>query len=301
MLVFDIKRYAIHDGPGIRITIFMKGCPLACVWCHNPEGLSDRKEKLYTGKRCIGCGTCIAACPQQALVLTGGGVITDPIRCNVCGRCAEVCPTLAMEISGIEYTADQLMEEIEKETVFMDRSEGGVTFCGGEPLLQPDALEELLKRCGALGIHRVVDTSLLASPEVIRRVRDHTELFLVDLKLMDAVRHRLFCGVSNERILSNLRLLAEGGSDFYIRIPLIEGVNADDENILQSAAFLSTLPGPRKTVYLLPYHAIGKGKHEKRGTVYNPRSYPMSAPSEEKIRHCQALFRQYGLDAVVGG
>ena len=141
-LIFDIKRYAINDGPGIRITIFMKGCPLSCVWCHNPEGLSVGKEKLYTKKKCIGCRTCVEACPSQALVLTAEGIVTDTGRCTLCGMCAEVCPSLAMEISGREYSTTELMKEIEKETLFMDRSEGGVTFCGGEPLMHPAELLE---------------------------------------------------------------------------------------------------------------------------------------------------------------
>lgn len=130
MLLFDIKRYAINDGPGIRVTIFMKGCPLACVWCHNPEGISPRAEKLYTRKKCIGCGACVDVCPTGALTLTEAGIVTDRSLCRTCGRCAEVCPTLAMEMSGREYSIDEVMREIEKETVFMDRSEGGVTFCG---------------------------------------------------------------------------------------------------------------------------------------------------------------------------
>ena len=147
MLLFDIKRYAINDGPGIRVTIFMKGCPLACVWCHNPEGISPRAEKLYTRKKCIGCGACVDVCPTGALTLTEAGIVTNRSLCRTCGRCAEVCPTLAMEMSGREYSIDEVMREIEKETVFMDRSEGGVTFCGGEPLSHPSDLVALLDRC----------------------------------------------------------------------------------------------------------------------------------------------------------
>lgn len=301
MLVFDIKRYAINDGPGIRITIFMKGCPLSCVWCHNPEGLSPRREKLYTNKKCIGCGTCITACPQKALTLTAGGVVTNHALCTLCGTCAEVCPAMAMEISGTEYTTEQLMKEIEKETVFMDRSEGGVTFCGGEPLLHPVQLLELLKRCGEQGIHRAIDTTLLAPPEIVKEVMANSELFLVDLKHMDTEAHKLFCGVPNERILSNLRMIAEAGHDFHIRIPLIEGVNADVENITRSAAFLTSLPWQHRTVNLLPYHDIGRGKHEKLGSVYNPAHYPLSAPTEDTVQRCRDIFSLYGINTIVGG
>ncbi|RHJ87798.1 glycyl-radical enzyme activating protein [Parabacteroides sp. AM08-6] len=301
MLIFDIKRYAINDGPGIRTTIFMKGCPLSCIWCHNPEGVSGQKEKLYTKKKCIGCSACVEACPQKALTLTADGIVTDKNRCIVCGNCAEVCPALAIEISGTEYSTDRLMKEIEKETLFMDRSEGGVTFCGGEPLLHPDELLELLRRCGELGIHRAVDTTLFARPETVRKVMENCELLLVDLKQMDTKKHRLFCGVPNEQILSNLRMIAEAGHDFHIRIPLIEGVNADVENMTQSAAFLASLPWKRRCVNLLPYHDIGKGKHEKRGSVYNPNRYPLSAPSEETVERCRSIFAGYGIETIIGG
>ena len=252
-------------------------------------------------KKCIGCQTCVKACPNQALTLTPDGIQTDHTRCTLCGVCTEVCPTLALEMSGTAYTVDELMTEIEKETVFMDRSAGGVTFCGGEPLLHADALIELLKRCGEQGIHRAVDTTLLASPSVVRRVMEHTELFLVDLKHMDSEKHRHFCGVPNELILSNLRLIAEAGCDFYLRIPLIDGFNADDENIRRSAEFLAALPWKHRTVNLLAYHDIGKNKHETLGTIYNPQHYTLRAPSDEQIAHCQQLFADYGLQTTLGG
>lgn len=300
-LIFDIKRYCINDGPGIRVTLFMKGCPLSCVWCHNPEGIANHKEKLYTKKKCIGCQTCVEVCPQHALKLTPDGIVTDPKLCVLCGKCVEECPTLAMEMSGTEYSIDYLMDEIRKEIPVMDQSGGGVTFCGGEPLLHPDMLLEMLKRCGELDLHRAVDTTLLARPELIREVMAHCELFLVDLKLMDSDKHRRYCGVPNELILSNLRMVAEVGHDFFIRIPLIEGVNADEENIERSAEFLASLPWQRKVVNLLPYHDIGKNKHEKLGTVYNPNHIPMSAPSEEVQQRCIAQFAAHGIKAVIGG
>lgn len=301
MLVFDIKRYAINDGPGIRITIFMKGCPLSCVWCHNPEGISPKREKLYTRKKCIGCEACAKACPAGALSLTENGIVTDQSLCRGCGQCADACPTLAIEMSGRAYTTDEIMREIEKETLFMDRSGGGVTFCGGEPLLFPDHLLPLLERCGELGIHRAVDTTLYAHPGIVRQVMDQADLFLIDLKHMDSEQHRRFTGIPNERILSNLRMVAESGMDFFIRIPLIEGVNADETNIDRSAAFLASLPWSRKTVNLLPYHDIGRGKHEKRGTLYNPAHIPMSPPSEDTLRRCVEQFAAHGITALMGG
>lgn len=241
------------------------------------------------------------ACPHKALTWTSEGIVTDRSLCDLCGTCSKVCPAMAMEISGTEYSIDYLMKEIGKETVFMDRSEGGVTFCGGEPLLHPEMLLELLRRCGELEIHRAVDTTLFARPEIVREVMEHSELFLVDLKQMDTVKHKLYCGVPNELILSNLRLIAEAGHKFYIRIPLVEGINADEENMVQSAVFLSSLPREHRTVNLLLYHDIGKNKHDKLGTTYNPNRYPMATPSEETVQRCTDIFNRYGIDVIVGG
>jgi pyruvate formate lyase activating enzyme len=199
-------------------------------------------------------------------------------------------------MSGAEYGVDYLMREIEKETIFMDRSGGGVTFCGGEPLLHPETLLELLRRCRALGIHRAVDTTLYAREEVVDEVMKETDLFLVDLKLMDPGKHRYYCGVPNGRILANLRRVAEAGNALAIRIPLIEGVNADDDNITRSAAFLASLPWERRVVHLLPYHDIARGKHEKLGTVYNPDRIPLAPPSEETLARCRYIFNLYGIE-----
>ena len=299
-LFFDIKRYSINDGPGIRITIFMKGCPMSCIWCHNPEGISPQKQKMFSRKRCIGCLSCILACPTEALSATPDGIKIDNILCTLCGRCVEVCPSKAMEISGIEYSTDYLMQEIEKETIFMDRSEGGVTFCGGEPLLYPDLLSELLTRCGDLGVHRVVDTTLFAKAESVKKIIPETDLFLVDLKHIDPAKHKEFCGVSNELILSNLKMVAEAETDFIIRIPLIEGINADTKNITNSAKYLSSLPWSRKLVNLLPYHEIAAGKHEKMGMTYNPQKIHMAAPKPERLQRCIDIFDDFKIEATVG-
>ncbi len=233
--------------------------------------------------------------------MTSDGIVWEASRCDVCARCADVCPTLATEMSGNDFSIDYLMREIEKETVFMDRSEGGVTFCGGEPLLYPDVLMELLRRCGRLGIHRTVDTTLFAPSDRVEEVMAETDLFLVDLKHMDSDQHRQYCGVPNERILLNIRLLVERGKPFIIRIPLIDGVNTGEENLTQTVRFLSTLPGEGRTVHLLPYHDIGKGKHEKLGTVYNPADYPMATPSEAVCNQWLEALTACGIAAQIGG
>lgn len=301
MLVFDIKRYSINDGPGIRITIFMKGCPLQCVWCHNPEGIAIGKEKLYTRKKCIGCQTCVKACPNKALTLTKSGIVTDRSKCTVCGICASVCPANAMEISGKDYSPEEIIAEIEKETLVMDKSNGGVTFCGGEPLLHPNELLDMLKRCGNLGVHRAVDTTLYASSQVVSKVMQETDLFLIDLKLMDSAKHQLYCGVPNGPILHNIKMVSDAGCQFWIRIPLIVGVNADDDNITSTAKFLSSLQWNNPVVNLLPYHDIGKNKHEKLGTIYNPNNYSFSTPDDNQISHIRSIFYEHGITTTIGG
>lgn len=299
-LLFDIKRYALNDGPGIRITIFFKGCPLSCIWCHNPEGIAPRPQKLYTFKRCIGCRSCIAACPADALTLTPAGIVTNPSLCNVCGSCAEACPSKAMEISGKKYNPEYIMKEIEKEIPFIDRSGGGVTFCGGEPLMQPDALADLLLRCGRIDLHRAVDTTLYASTAVVNRIMSCADLFLVDLKLIDNARHRYYCGVPIEPILANIRLVSQARKPFVIRIPLIEGINAHDENLRDSAHFIAGLPHLPQAIQFLPYHNVGYGKHAKLGTTYNPDNHPMDAPPPERLSRAAAVFAEYGLETSVG-
>lgn len=298
-LVFDIKRYAINDGPGIRITIFSKGCPLACRWCHNPESISPNIQKMFAAAKCIGCGACVRICPYDACQLTAEGVVTDCAACQVCGQCAEACPSKATEMSGHYETVADLLHEIEKERVFFDQSGGGVTFSGGEPLMHPEFLIEMLDACGLQNIHRTVDTSGLAKTEIVLEVASRTELFLYDLKLMDSKKHREFTGVGNELILLNLQRLAETGVAIQIRVPLIGGVNIDPDNIETTAQFVANLAGEKKSVSLLPYHAIAAGKDLRLGQKRVLAG--MAEPSAGDVEQVIQTFARHGLQATVGG
>lgn len=299
-LIFDIKRFAINDGPGIRTTIFLKGCPLKCVWCHNPEGISPKAVKLYTKKKCIGCQSCVEACPENNLILTKDG-IKDLGHCTACGKCTDECPTLALEMAGKRWNMDSLMEIVEKERQVMEESHGGVTLCGGEPMLDADYLCTLLDELGKRNFHRTVDTTLFASSKDVKRVAERCELFLVDLKVMDAAKHKLYTGVDNAHILENIKLISEIGHKYWIRIPLIVGVNADDDNLARSAEFLASLPTMPEVVNLLAYHDIGKGKHARMGSEYNPGNIAMEAPDDNLQQHALDIFKSKGLEAKIGG
>jgi len=298
-LIFDIKRYAINDGPGIRITIFLKGCPLSCDWCHNPESQSMKMQKMYTNTKCIGCGECVEACEQNACTLTPDGIITDPNACILCGKCAEVCPTKATEMSGELQSVEEIVAAIEKEMVFFEQSSGGVTFSGGEPLMHADFLIKLLDACGEKKIHRVVDTTGFTKKDTLLKVAERTDHFLFDLKMMDNERHKTFTGVGNNIILENLIMLAATGASINIRIPLIKGVNDDDENINETIQFIASLPGEKRKINILPYHAIAAKKYEKLGGKYDEKN--MSEPSEDEQERIIHLFNDNGLDAVIGG
>ncbi len=298
-LIFDIKRYAINDGPGIRITVFFKGCPLSCVWCHNPESISPQPQKMFTPAKCIGCGECVKACPNQACKLTASGIVTDPQRCDLSGRCADVCPTLATEISGKTKSIPELLTIIEKERPLFDQSGGGVTFSGGEPLLYPEYLGNILEQCGERQIHRTIDTCGLVKTETLLKIAEQTNLFLYDLKLMDSEKHKEYTGVDNTLILKNLTALAATGSEILIRIPLIKGVNADPDNLTATAEFVSQLPGEKKGVNLLPYHDIATHKYQKLGERYLADN--LREPNETNLQQAIDCFAAHGLTATVGG
>lgn len=298
-MIFDVRRYSINDGPGIRVTVFFKGCSLNCAWCHNPESISNKVQKMYHRDKCIRCGGCVEVCPEQACTMTPEGIVTNRDRCTGCGKCADICPTKATEMSGRMITVEEIVEIVEKERIFFDQSGGGVTFSGGEPLLQPEFLLALLSEFGSRSIHRAIDTTGFTKTETLLEVAKHTDHFLYDLKLMDSEKHRKWTGVGNEIILHNLEVLAGTGASINIRIPLVRSVNDDTNNINQTASFIAALPGEKKNVNILPYHNIMISKHMRLGSIFNAKT--MSEPGGEELEDIVDTFTQYGLKAMIGG
>ena len=294
-IIFDIKKYAINDGPGIRTTVFFQGCPLSCWWCHNPESQPRKPALMYRANRCVLCRECATVCPQSGIKINGSA-LTDRSKCDVCGTCAETCYYGAREVSGREVTVDGVLAEIERETPFHDQSGGGVTLSGGEPLMQRSFLLALLRACRERDIHTVVDTSGYTTWEALDSVREYVNLFLYDLKLMDDGLHTQYTGVSNQPILRNLKLLSEHGQSLYVRIPLIPSVNDDEENLRQSANFFAGLPNITG-VELMGYHDIAAAKFEALGMAY--RLNGTKPPTAEHLQQAGSILEEYGFKVKI--
>ena len=295
-IIFDIKRYAVHDGPGIRTTVFLKGCPLDCRWCHNPEAKSGGFELSYKESRCLKCGDCTPVCPQKALSLNSR-LHVDRAKCIVCGDCAEACPAEALEKIGREATVEEVMKEIEKDRVFFEESGGGVTFSGGEPLMQPRFLEALLQACRGRDIPVCLDTCGQAPWAVIDRIRPLVDIFLYDLKSVNPDQHIKETSVSNELILDNLRKLAEAGQSIIIRIPLIPGFNDKPEELREMGEFIKALPGVNE-ISLLPFHDIAREKYLRLDRP-SPMDDLIPQPDKE-IRIIKGRLEEFGLTVTIG-
>ncbi len=296
--VFNISRYAIHDGPGIRTTVFLKGCPLSCWWCHNPESISPEPQISVRSSRCIRCGLCEQACPHHAISMSDEEITTDPALCQGCFDCARACPAEAREIVGRTMTVAEVMAEIKKDVPFYDESGGGVTFSGGEPLMQPAFLLELLEACGKLELHRAVDTCGHAGKPTLLKVAEKTDLFLYDLKHMDPEIHEKYTGVSNELILENLKALSCRDVPIRIRYPLIPGVNDDRRNVQAIGSFLQKLHRVFD-IDILPYHDVAGSKYQRFGYTY--RLGPVPVPDPAHLQDIAALLSSYGLCVTIGG
>jgi glycyl-radical enzyme activating protein len=296
-IVFNIQRFSIHDGPGIRTTVFLKGCNLRCHWCHNPESQRFGVEIEFFPEKCIACGSCVAICEQGAQVLLQEGqriYLRD--LCRECGACVEECFSGALIVSGNETSAGDVFEEIEKDAAYFQTSGGGVTFSGGEPLLQPDFLQAMLQICHQQGYHCAVDTAGNMAWERIERTLPLTDLYLYDIKAFDDATHRKYTGVSNERILENLGRLAQTGKDIWVRIPLVHGVN----DTLVEIEAISDLLTPLKTVRrveILPYHTLGSEKYVSLGKEYPAKGY--QAPAQERMDEILKIFEAKGLTAFL--
>ena len=297
-IIFDIKRFAIHDGPGIRTTVFLKGCPVACRWCHNPEGIAPERESSLRANRCVACGACVEACPRGAISIQDGLPVTDGERCALCGQCVDACPAGAREIVGRRVTVEDVVAEIERDVIFYDESGGGATFSGGEPLMQPEFLAGLLARCKRHEIHTALDTTCHAPWELIEALSRHVDLYLCDLKHVDAAAHERLTGVTNELIVENLRKLTRLGKPVIMRMPIIPGMNDEDENIMATGEFVSSLDGVRR-IDLLPYNEGGRSKLAR---LARPEpAHDVRAPDARRLAEIAAKLAAFGLEVKTGG
>lgn len=297
-MIFDIKRYAIHDGPGIRTTVFLKGCPLNCLWCHNPEGKAREQEFMWWKERCIECRDCQNACTKGAISFSDDSLLLDKRKCDLCGACVDACHSQALRLVGKKMTVTQVIKEIEKDMVFYDESSGGVTFSGGEPLMQPYFLHSLLKACKELGIHTAVDTCGYVNSEVLLKISKHVDLFLYDLKVINEEKHMKFTGVSSKLILENLKKLSQSEQKIIVRFPLVPGVNDDEKDILALGAFVSSLKNIRE-LSILPYHKAGVEKFkrlEKPADLF----FIKHPPSAETLSEIETKLKDFGLKIQIG-
>ena len=296
-VVFDIQRFSVHDGPGIRTTVFLKSCPLRCAWCSYPESQRAEPELAYTAARCIRCGTCVPVCPEGALQLTGPGIVVDRSRCRVCDACSDVCPTGALRVAGRTLSVEDVLAEVARDAVFYKHSGGGMTLSGGEPLCQPDFSIALLRHAQALGFHTAIETAGWATPDTARRVLGEADLILYDVKHVDPDKHLAGTGKTNRRALQNARVAAGLGTAMIVRVPVIPGFNATPDDIRAIGRFTAELG--LAEIHLLPYHRYGVPKYASLGLDYRlPDEKPMP---DEQMESFRAALETLGLSVRIGG
>ena len=309
--LYDIQGFSVQDGPGIRTTAFLKGCPLRCPWCHSPESQAFYKQLSWMSMRCLGLDACksrcMKACPKDAIeegplktdVQTGEQLRTVHVKrdlCDNCGACADKCYAEALTLCGKDYTSEALVNRLLQDKNFFDTSGGGVTISGGEPLCQIDFVVEVLKGLKDNGIHVALDTTGFAPWEAMERTMPYVDLYLYDLKHMDSAKHKAAVGVPNEQIHENARLLAAAGKKLQVRIPVIPMFNWDEENIRATAAFCRELGDAVEVVQLLPYHNMGVMKYLR---ISDGKPMEATPPSDEKMNELRDLVASYGLNATI--
>lgn len=301
-MVFNIQKFSTHDGDGVRTTVFFKGCPLRCEWCHNPESQRYEKELIFHRSKCTVCGACVEKCPRKANRIENGKLIFDRSRCTACGICTDWCVNEAREIAGKEYTVDEIVREVKKDQIFYEQSGGGVTLSGGEVMAggNMDYVAELCRKLQREGISVFIDTSGYCPWENFEKILPYTDIFLYDIKLLDPEKHKKYIGVDNRRIIDNLLRLNAAGAGIYIRLPLIQKVNADEGYIREVIDFLKKNEIHTKRISLLPYHDTGKGKYAALDRPYDEES--MQVPPKEEIQHYKEMFENAGFhDVKTGG
>lgn len=266
-IVFNIQKFSVNDGPGIRTTVFLKGCPLSCIWCHNPESKRAFPELMYSEEKCVMCGKCVHVCDKNVHSFVNNKHVINREACRKCGKCEEECLYDALEIAGKEKSVEEVIEEVMKDKIFYETSNGGITLSGGEPLLQYDFSLEILKRAKQEGLHTAMETCGYTSEEKIREIAPFVDLFLFDYKITNSELHKKYTGVSNEKIIANLRLLNLLNKKIILRCPIIPGINDTEEHFDGIANITNELDGIVE-INIEPYHPLGKSKAEKLGVEY---------------------------------
>ena len=296
-LISDIQRFSVHDGPGIRTTVFMKGCQLECWWCQNPECLNPYPELMTRDIKCMTCGNCANSCPVNAIAIDKDkGRIIDRGKCNRCFECVDICPTKALTKAGNYMTLEEVIKEIEKDEIFYSKSNGGVTVSGGEPLSQALFTHNMLEICKQRGFHTALDTSGYSPWPTFKRVLKHVDLVLYDLKHMDPKLHEKATGESNEFIISNLRKVSVS-KETWLRIPLVPGYNDTKENP-EKVGKLGREIGVAR-VSILPFHKLGEGKYKQIGKQHSLGE--TNIPSRDQLQEIQKFLEGFGLQATIGG